>query len=144
MVRKGENAGYQHFLFFPTIISKRPLKDFQDSELCGKGLTLCHSIPAFIDPEKNILKTLWEKDKMLETGIETFGENQKMVISIFSFFRNVFYSLPPQKKRKKRNSHFEIHLFCRLQILSVWTSLKFCCKVKNQTPFSTLFRIHLD
>ena len=52
------------------------------------------------------LKTLWEKEKML-------------VISIFSFFPQCF--LPFQNQ----NSISESHLFCCLQILSIWTSLQF-------------------
>ena len=28
-------------------------------------------------------------------------------------------------------STFLLHLFCRLQMLSIWTSLKFCCMVKS-------------
>ena len=26
---------------------------------------------------------------------------------------------------------FELHLFCRLRMLSIWTSLKLCCVVKS-------------
>ena len=46
----------------------------------GKGLTLNHTIPSFNDLwRRRLLKTFWEKEKMLVT-------------SIFSFFQNVFYS----------------------------------------------------
>ena len=47
--------------------------------LCGKELTLYHTIQTFNNPEKrNLLKRLWEKEKMLVT-------------SIFSFSNHVFY-----------------------------------------------------
>ena len=35
----------------------------------------------------------------------------------------------------KQTSIFQSHLFCHLQMLSIWTSLKFCCLVElTQTP----------
>ena len=43
-------------------------------------LNLYHKIPTFNNPEKENLKTLWEKEKMLVT-------------SIFSFSHNVFYPI---------------------------------------------------
>ena len=64
-------------------------------------------------PEKQtLLKTLWEKEKMLVT-------------SIFSFSHNVFYPFP------KRISVFKSNPFCRLQMLSIWTSLKICRLVRG-------------
>ena len=30
-------------------------------------------------------------------------------------------------------SAFRSFLFCRLQMLSIWTSLKFCCMLKSQS-----------
>ena len=49
------------------------------------GLTLYYTIPTFNDPEheRGLLKTLWEKEKMLET-------------SVFPFSQNIFY--PSQKE----------------------------------------------
>ena len=78
IVRKRENAGYQHFLLFS--------KCFQESnlpgslKLSGKGLILYHTILTFNDPysARCLLKTLWEMEKMLVT-------------SFFSFSHNVFY-----------------------------------------------------
>ena len=35
---KGENAGYQHFLLFPTVFSKNLYHGREKSGLCGKGL----------------------------------------------------------------------------------------------------------
>ena len=43
-----------------------------------------------------------------------------LVTSIFSFSHNVFYPLPEQIPI------FQPHLFIRLQMLLIWTSLKFC------------------
>ena len=56
------------------------------STLCPKGHWIAHSsltlykrVPTFNDPwERSLLKTFWEKEKMLVT-------------SIFSFYQNVFY-----------------------------------------------------
>ena len=56
------------------------------------------------------LKTLYEKEKMLIT-------------SIFSFSHNVFYP------SKNKNPFFDHHLFCHLQMLSMYIGLKFCCLV---------------
>ena len=49
-----------------------------------------HTIPTFNDPQtESLLKTLWEKEKMLVT-------------SIFSFSLNVFYPSPPPPPQKKK------------------------------------------
>ena len=62
-------------------------------------LTLCHTILIFNDLEiKSLLKTLWEKEKML-------------VNSIISFSHNVFY---PSQNRFQFFNHI---YFCRLQML---------------------------
>ena len=67
--------------------------------------------PDLLGPSKrNLLKTLWEKEKMLVT-------------SIFSFSHNAFY--PSQN----RIFVFKSHLSSRLQMLSIWTGLKICCLV---------------
>ena len=59
-----------------------------DDNTSAVTLTLYHIIPSFSDPEKrDLLKTLWKKEKML-------------VSSIFSFFHNVF------NPKKNRNSNF--------------------------------------
>ena len=70
---------------FSHIVFKRPVSQGrQKVSLCGNGLTLYHTIPTFNDFETGrLLKTLWEKEKM-------------MVTSIFSFSHNVFY--PSQNK----------------------------------------------
>ena len=80
--------------------------------ISGKGLTLYRTIQTFNDPERGLLKTLWVKDKML-------------IISILSFSHIVFY--PSWNKFQP----FHSKLFCGLQMLSVWTRLKFCRWVKS-------------
>ena len=54
--------------------------------------------------ERTLLKTLWEKEKMLVT-------------SIFSFFHNVFYSI------REKMHHLSSFKNCRLRMLSIWTGL---------------------
>ena len=76
-------------------------------------LTLSDTIPTFNDLEKEAFwKHCGEKEKMLVT-------------SIFSFSHNAF--LPYQRKI----APFELHLNCRLQMLSVWTRLKICRLVQS-------------
>ena len=62
-----------------------------------------HTILTFNDPEKRslLLKTLWEREKMLVT-------------SIFSLSGNVFYPF-----QKEYSICFKSHLFYHLQILSI-------------------------
>ena len=72
---------------------------------------------------KSLLKTLWKKEKMLVT-------------SIFSFSHNVFKGFYIQI------SIFQSHLFCRLQVLSIWTSLKICRLVKSE-PITTQYHIFM-
>ena len=81
----------------------------------AQWFTLYHTIPTFNDPEKEKkMTTLWEKEKMLVT-------------SIFSFSHKVFYW-----SKKKKKSVFKLHLFCHLQMLSLWTRLKICRLEKGQ------------
>ena len=71
---------------------------------------------------KKRLKTLWEKEKMLVTSIskiykkrlKTLWEKEKMLVNILSL---IVFSFQP---------HF---FFFRMQMLSIWTSLKICCLV---------------
>ena len=46
------------------------------------------------------------------------GKGENLVTSIFSFSHNVFY--------KRQKLSFMLHLFCCLQILSIWTRSNFC------------------
>ena len=97
IVEKGE-YDYQYLVLFPQC--------FSEVLFLGGRLTLQHTMPTFNDLEtRSLLKTLWEKEKMLVT-------------SIFCCSHNVFES-----SRKE----FLLYLFYCLQFFSIWTSLKFCC-----------------
>ena len=69
-------------------------------------LTLYHTIPTFNDPKKK--------------GLENTGSNQH-----FLLFPQCFL---PYLEGK---STFKQHLLCCLQMLSIWTRLKFCSLVKS-------------
>ena len=79
----------------------------------GKELTLYHRIPTFADPEKN--------DPF--ENIVGIGENAGN--QHFLLFPQCFLPIP------KRISVFKLHLFCRLQLLSIWTGLKISRLVKG-------------
>ena len=64
IVRRGKNSGYQHFLVL--LISEAIFNPFPN-----KTLFLC-------DCSTSVLKTLWEKEKLL-------------IMSNFSFSHSVFY-----------------------------------------------------
>ena len=55
----------------------------------------------------------------------TLGKGENDVNQHFLLFPQCF--LPNQGEK----SSFQQHLFCRLQILSILTALKFCCFVKS-------------
>ena len=77
-----------------------------------KTLTLFHAITTFKDHWKIwLLKTWWEKEKILVT-------------SIFLLFPQYFLTFPYQI------SIFHSDFFCRLQMLSIWTTQSFCRLVK--------------
>ena len=50
IVGKGENAGRQHFLFFPQCFEKASFLKRQKVSLCGNGLTLYHRINMWTSP----------------------------------------------------------------------------------------------
>ena len=54
------------------------------------------------------------------------GENARN--QHFLLFPHCFLPIP------KKISVFKLHLFFRLQKLSIWTNLKICCLVKSETP----------
>ena len=66
-VGKGENAGYQHFLHFQCF--SKP-----------SSLTLSQTSPGFYMSAVRLLKTLWEKEKLLVTSNFSFSH------SVFSLF----------------------------------------------------------
>ena len=69
-------------------------------------LTLYHTILTFNESEKGDLKTFWKKEKVLVTSI------------YFLLFPQCF--LPYQRQK----SSYELHLFCHLQMLSIWSHPK--------------------
>ena len=69
-VEKAENAGYQHFLLFPQGFPKLPF--------LGVVNPFPHNDTFWRPWETSLLKTLWEKEKLLVT-------------SNFSFSHSVFY-----------------------------------------------------
>ena len=71
-VGKGENAGYQHFLFFPQCFQKA---SFQESGLCGKELNPSQQNAASTTLKKRVEKTMWESEKMLVTIIFSFSHS---------------------------------------------------------------------
>ena len=79
------------------------------------SLTVYHTIPTLNDPEKHF-------ENIMGRG-ENAGHQH------FLIFPYVFYVF-----REKEKSPFQQHLFCRLQMLSIWPSLKFYLLVKSQ-PF---------
>ena len=78
-----------------------------------------------------VLLTLYYTIQTFNTsGKESFrkhcGKRRKCWLpSIFSFTLNVFYPL------QNKFLFFFLNLFCRLQMLSIWTSLKFCRLLKS-------------
>ena len=60
--------------------------------------------------KRKLLKTLWKKR-------ENAGNQHFFLQYFLSFLKQI--------------SNFESHLFCRLQMLRIWTSLKFCRLVKS-------------
>ena len=108
------------FYFSYNVFKSLPFQRCKKPGLCGKGLrslevrimslrvkeiTLYYRIPTFNDHEGSHLKTLWQKDKML-------------------FSNNVLYL-------SQSKFQFLSHIISyRLQMPSIWTSLKFYHLVK--------------
>ena len=88
IVGKEENCLFKQFLLFPQCFQKASFSEVSKGvivwewvnyPLCGKALTHSHTMTPFDAPwETSLLKTLWEKEKLLIT-------------SNFSFFHSVFY-----------------------------------------------------
>ena len=143
----------------------------------------CNKIPLYFYPFPNkplflrvcstsLLKTLWEKDKLLITssfsfshsvfypfrGLPTNFVKLKLSSAIsFTLYHTILTSKDPWKKLSENivgkgenagNQHFllfpqsflsfprqisifQSHFFCRLQMLPIWTSLKFCRLVRS-------------
>ena len=111
-------------LIFSNNVFKTSLhQGHQHLGLFGKMLTLYLTKKKISTKGRRLLKIFWEKEKMLVT-------------SIFSFSQHVFYNTT-------KKSILESHLFCHLQMLLIWTSVKFHCLVKGliliEVSFLTCF-----
>ena len=64
---KGENAGYQHFLLFPQC--------YQKASFLGVFNPFPHNDTFWHPWETSLLKTLWEKEKLLVTSNFSFSHS---------------------------------------------------------------------
>ena len=71
----------------------------------GKGLTLYHTVRTFDDPEKEVF---WKN----------CGKGENAGDQHFLLFPQCYLPI------SKRISVFQLFLFCRLQMHSIWTSIK--------------------
>ena len=81
---------------------------------------VCNSLPIWTSLEFWLLTTLYKK-----SFENTVGKGENAGNQHFLLFPQCFQPFP------KQISIFQSHLFCRLQMISIWTSLKFCCLVKK-------------
>ena len=75
------------------------------------ALTVCHTI---------LLSTLLKKPFENKVGRGENADNQHLLL-----FPQCFLPFP------KQISNFQLHIFCRLQVLSIWTGPKFYHFVKS-------------
>ena len=117
ITRKGEIACDKQFLLFSQCFHSYISLVCQNAILCGNGLNLYHAITTLNDPVQ-----------------ATFGKHRekrrKCWHPAFSTFLQDFLLFPRQILI------FKSRLFCRLQILSIWTSLTFC-RLVNSSPSAT-------
>ena len=84
------------------------------------ALNYLSGITTLFTTQSQILTTL--KKKPLENSV---GKGENAGNQHFLLFPQCFLLFP------KQISIFDSHLFCCLQVVSVWTSLKFCRLVKS-------------
>ena len=73
IVGKGENAGYQHFLLFPQCFQKASLLGLLKVGTVWKRVNPFPNNPWFLCTcSSSLLKTLWEKEKLLITHAQHF------------------------------------------------------------------------
>ena len=128
-VRKGENAGFQHFVLFLK-------KVIQSKDYC-KELTYLGS---FLIPESfTVVKNVSFYKEQFK-----FGSNMQMLLFALCKRQKTFW-----KRRKcmfsnlfeKQNPMVESHEFCHLLIsFLIWTCLKLCVFVKRKGPLD----LHLE
>ena len=112
-----------NFSFSHSVFKRLTLQTPKNQGLFGKGLTLYHKITTLTTPRKRAFENIVGKE-------ENAGNKH------FLPFSQCF--LPYQRHK----SSFEQHINCRLQMLSIWTSLKFCQLVKTLAPFSQIM-VHI-
>ena len=167
-LRKGAHSDYLHFLFLFTMFSKDLVfsKVVKNSDFVVKDSTLYNTILIFMTLIKTtsgnivgkgenttnqylrgVLKTLWEKEKLLVQAISPFPTMfftpSKTEIIIFVTFNlssaNAFnlvykqFPLFPQcfLLHQRQKLSFLLHLICRLQMLSIWSGPKLCLLVMD-------------
>ena len=130
-VGKGEIARYEQFLLFPQCFQKTCTADTEKPGL-GKEINTLSSwkwtFYRFISSIKLksfttktwLLTTLWKQPFENIVGKGENAGNQH-----FLLFPQCFLPFP------KQISILHSHLFCCLQMLSIWSSLKFCSLVKS-------------
>ena len=96
-----------------TLTTEPPGQGFKFRKFWNESQNIYNTIQAFNHPGKvSLMKTLWEKKKMLVT-------------SIFSFSHNDF------NPTRGKFQNFDSHLNCLLQQISNWISPKFHCLEKT-------------
>ena len=107
------------FIFFPSLLFsvkvKVTLAPERQKRGCWMRLTLYHTIPSFNDLIK------WPFENTVGKG-ENAGNQHFLLFP--QYFPQCFLPFP------KQNSIFNSYLLCCLQMLSIWTSLKFCRMLK--------------
>ena len=122
IVGKGENAGDQHFLLFPQcfIPFQRQISIFESHFfsflqifLIWTSLKFCRLVKRKLFTTQSRLSTTLRK-KPFENNL---GKEENAYNQHFLIFLQCFLPFLTQI------SIFESHLFCHLQILSIWTGL---------------------
>ena len=85
-------------------------------------LNLYHTIPTFNDPEKEGLENI-------------VGKRENAGHQHFLLFPQCFLPL------QRQISIFRSHLFCRLQILSMWTNLNICRLIRSYSTSDRLISV---
>ena len=124
-VGKGEIARYVSNFAFSHCVFKRHVKNQgmqtrKNQGMFGKRLILLIHNYLLFTTQSRLLTTL--KEKAFENIV---GKGENAGNQHFLLFPQCFLPFP------KQISIFQLHSICRLQMLSIWTSLKFCCVVKS-------------
>ena len=132
-LEKGENAGKQHFLLFSQcfLLYHKRKSSYQKFSICWLQMLAILSGPQFcglverytaLCPEVTLLPSPSRREILFENIVrkEENTGNQH-----FLLFPQCFLLFP------KQILVFASHLFCLLQMLSIWLSPKFCRLVKN-------------